>query len=292
MQTSKSKSRSKRLRTSYFSAVLSITMVLFMTGLLGTLLLDARKLSDYVREHVQLTIYLKDGAQAAEVEAFGQLIGAAPFTKRIHYVSKEAALDSLKRELGEDALGMLDSNPLPASLDISVNAAYSSPDSLEKIKQSLALNAALVDDVAYQKTQVDVLNRNFKTIALGLLVIAVVLLLVAATLINNTIRLSLYSSRFLIKSMQLVGATKNFIRGPFLKRGLWHGFIGGIIAMAMLIVVLYFIDQHFPELGQLSDLTMITALFAGMLFMGLCLSLVSTFLAVNKYLRLASGDLY
>ncbi|MFM7218126.1 MAG: cell division protein FtsX [Bacteroidota bacterium] len=263
-----------------------------MVGLLGLLVIDARKFSDYIKEHVELTVFLKDEIQPAEVNALHQLITDAPFTKSVKYVSKEQALDSLKKELGEDAFSMLESNPLPASLDVAVKADYASADSLEKVRDYLAANEELVQEVVYQRTQVDRLQRNFDTIAIALSVFCLLLLLIALTLINNTIRLSLFSSRFLIKSMQLVGATRSFIRRPFLLRSMIYGCLSAVGAILLLSCVLYLISVKFPELGQFSQLKDLSLLFGGVLLAGVFLSGVSTLFAVNRYLRMRSEELY
>ncbi|MEY4595395.1 MAG: Cell division protein FtsX [Bacteroidota bacterium] len=282
----------KRLRTSYFSVVLSVSLVLFILGLLGILVIDARKLSDYVKEHVQLTVFLQDGASEPEVAALQELIEGAAFTKSVRYVSKEAALDSLRKDLGDDALGMLESNPLPASLDINVKAEYAGADSLKKIKEALSVNEQLVSEVSYKESEVEQISRNSRSLALALLIFSGLLLLIAVALINNTMRLSLYSSRFMIKSMQLVGATRGFIRGPFLKRSFLHGMLSGLIACGLLMIMLLLISNRFPEIGQLSDLRSVVLLFCGIVGLGVLISAISTYFAVNKYLSSRSGELY
>ncbi len=292
MTTTIAKENRRRLRTSYFSAVLSISLVLFMVGLLGILVMDARKLSDYVKEHVQLSVYLNDAATPPEIVAFRQLISESDFARETFYISKEAALDSLKKELGEDAVGMLESNPLPASIDVRVKADYASVDSLEKIKASLSSNGNLVDEVSYQRTQVDKISRNFRSVAWALLAFSALLLLIAIALINNTIKLSLYSSRFVIKSMQLVGATQGFIRRPFIVRSVKHGLFAGMIACVLLAIILYLLTDRFPDLGQLTDISSIGMLFSAIIVLGILISGISTYLAVNKHLKVRVEDLY
>lgn len=263
-----------------------------MMGLLGLLVIDARKFSDYIKEHVELTVFLRDEVQPAEVNALQELIANAAFTKSVRYVSKEQALDSLKKELGEDAFSLLESNPLPASLDVAVKADYASADSLEKVRDYLAANEESVQEVVYQKTQVDRLQRNFDTIAIALTVFCLLLLLIAVTLINNTIRLSLFSSRFLIKSMQLVGATRAFIRRPFMLRSMLYGCVSAFAAIVLLCCVLYAISIKFPDLGQFSQPNDLAFLFAGVVVAGMLLSGMSTLFALNRYLRMRSEDLY
>lgn len=291
MQTEAPKNSNRRLRSSYISAILSISLVLLMLGLLGLLLLDAKKISDYVKEHVEVNVYLVDGISNSEIKRFQEKIEKQPYAKSVLYISKQQALDSLIKELGEDAMGMLEANPLPATLDVRVNAAYSNQDSLRKIHEELSANK-LTREVTYQQTEVDKMNENFRAIAMVILVFCGLLFFIAVALINNTIRLSMYSRRFLIKSMQLVGATKAFIRWPFLKKGIIHGIIAGVIAGILLAGIIYVIDTRFPELGQLSDMRMLGILVGGVVVLGLLLSFISTFFAVNRYLRLNTDELY
>ncbi len=291
MQTEAPKNSNRRLRSSYISAILSISLVLLMLGLLGLLVLDAKKISDYVKEHVELNVFLNDGISSSDIKKFHREIEKKAYTKSVVYISKQEALDSLIIELGEDALGMLESNPLPATLDIRVNAEYSNPDSLKKIHNELS-RSNLAREVSYQHTEVDKMNDNFRAIAMVILVFCGLLFFIAVALINNTIRISMYSRRFLIKSMQLVGATKAFIRWPFLKKGIGHGIIAGIIASILLSGIIYLIHTRFPELGQLSDLRMLAILIGSVLVLGLLLSFISTYFAVNRYLRLKTDELY
>ncbi|MBK8586777.1 MAG: ABC transporter permease [Bacteroidetes bacterium] len=291
MQLDQPKEGSKRLRTSYASSIISVSLVLFMLGLLGLLVLDANKISDYVKEHIQLNVYLQDDINQEDLNLFLQALNESDFVRSTRYVSKEEALDSLKKELGEGAMGMIDNNPLPATIDINLKASYANSDSLQKIKEQLS-TIRLVREVAYQQAEIKKMNENFRTVAMVILIFCALLLFVAVVLINNTIRLAMYSKRFLIKSMQLVGATKGFIRWPFLKTGFVHGFYSGLISSILIGVIIYFIQTQFPEFGQLSDLKMIGVLFAGMLLTGVLLSGLSTFFAINKYLKLHIDELY
>ncbi|HNP47525.1 MAG TPA: permease-like cell division protein FtsX [Bacteroidia bacterium] len=291
MQQDPQKDNNKRLRTSYVSAIISISLVLFMLGILGLLIIDARKISDYVREHVELNVFLQDGIPDTEVNAYREQLQSLSFVRSTRYVSKEEALDSLKKELGEGAVSMLESNPLPATIDIGLKAEYAHPDSLRLIRELLSQNK-MVRDVIYQETEISRMNKNFRTVALIILFFSALLFFVAIALIHNTIRLSIHSRRFLIKSMQLVGATKNFIRWPFIKKGILHGLYAGIIASLLLGAIIYMVETRFPLLGQLSDLKILSILFACIVLLGLLLSGLSTFFAVNKYLRLRSEELY
>ncbi len=291
MQLDQPKDGNKRLRSSYASSIISVSLVIFMLGLLGLLILDANKISVYVKEHIQLNVYLQDDISQHDLDLFMQALNAADFVRSARYISKEEALDSLKKELGEGATGMIDNNPLPATIDLNLKANYANPDSLKIIKDRLTA-IRLVREVSYQQTEIKKMNENFRTVAMIILIFCALLLFVAVVLINNTIRLSMYSKRFLIKSMQLVGATKGFIRWPFLKTGFLHGFYAGIISSLLIGVIIYFIQTQFPEFGQLSDLKMIGVLFGGMMIVAILLSGLSTFLAINRYLRLHGEALY
>lgn len=224
MQLDQPKEGSKRLRTSYASSIISVSLVLFMLGLLGLLVLDANKISDYVKEHIQLNVYLQDDINQEDLNLFLQALNESDFVRSTRYVSKEEALDSLKKELGEGAMGMIDNNPLPATIDINLKASYANPDSLQRIKDQLS-TIRLVREVAYQQAEIKKMNENFRTVAMVILIFCALLLFVAVVLINNTIRLAMYSKRFLIKSMQLVGATKDLSVGHSLKQDLSTDFI-------------------------------------------------------------------
>ena len=265
--------------------------MLFMLGLLGLLVLDAKKISDFVKEHVQLNIFLQDNTTNSQVNNFISELNKLPYVRSARYISKEEALDSLRRDLGPDAVGMLDSNPLPATIDVNLHARYAHPDSLRKIKTQLSGYKPVLE-VAYQQNEIDKMNKNFQTVAMIILLFCAVLLFIAVVLINNTIRLSLYSKRFIIKSMQLVGATKGFIRKPFLIKSLLHGFYSGIISIILLTGIIYLIHQRFPEFGQLSDISILGMLFGGVVVFGFLLSGFSTYIAVNRYLHMHIDELY
>jgi cell division transport system permease protein len=286
------KDGNRRLRSSYVSAIISISLVLFLIGLLGLLILEARRLSDYVREHVQVSLFLQDNLKDEQVKGFLQALEAMPEVRSASYVSKEAALDSLKRELGEEATGMLEANPLPSTIDLNVRADYTDPDSLRALQAQLQARTELVREVVYQQTEVERINRNFRTVALVVLAFSLLLLVVAIALINNTIRLTLFSRRFTIKSMQLVGATRGFIRRPFLLRSLLHGIYATLIACILLSGLYALLNMRVPELAGLLDIPTLGILYGGVAVLGMMISGISTFFAVNRYLRLHLDELY
>jgi cell division transport system permease protein len=285
------KASRKRLRSSYLSAILSMALVLFMVGLLGMLVLNARKLSDYVKEHIQLTVFLNENVSDAEASALQNLLEQSHFVKSARFISKQEALDSLKKELGEEAVSLIENNPLPASIDLKLHALYAHPDSMQQIADVIRQNK-LVREVTYQRTEVNKMNENFRTVALVLLLFCGLLLFIAIALINNTIRLSMYSRRFLIKSMQLVGATKGFIRKPFIKLTTLHGLYAGIIACALLGGMLYLIYRNFPDFVKMQDVQDVAVLFGGVIVFGVLLAVLSSLFAVNRYLNVKVDDLY
>ncbi len=284
-------SGNKRLKSSYLSSVISISLVLFMLGLLGMLVIDAKKISDYVKEHVQLNVFLADGVSDQEISAFQSIMEKEPAIKSVRFISKQEALDSLKKDLGEEATSMLEVNPLPASFELKLKAEYTEAPMLKKLSEELRKNK-MVREVTYQQTEVDRMNENFRMIAIAVLAFCVLLFFIAVALINSTIRITMYSRRFLIKSMQLVGATKSFIRKPFIFRAMLHGFYAGIMASILLAGMLYLIRTKIPELVQLQDIKANGILFGGVIILGILLAVISTFFAVNRYLRLKLDELY
>jgi cell division transport system permease protein len=281
----------KRLRSSYVSSILSMALVLFMVGLLGMLVLNARKISDYVKEHIQLTVFLNDNVSDVEASALQNLLAQSHFVKSARFISKEEALDSLKKELGEEAVSMIENNPLPASIDLKLKAEYAQPDSMKQIAEVIGQNK-LVREVTYQRTEVDKMNENFRTVAFVILLFCTLLLFIAIALIHNTIRLSMYSRRFLIKSMQLVGATKGFIRRPFIRLSTLHGLYAGILACGLLGGMLYLIYKNFPDFVKMQDVQDVAVLFSGVLVFGVLLAALSSLFAVNRYLNMKVDELY
>lgn len=282
---------SSKTKTIYVSTVISISLVLLMTGLLGLILVHAKNLSNYVKENIVLNIIVNDGAKDVDVFALNRQIEGSPFVLKTQYVSKEIAARNLTKDLGEDFVEFLGYNPLLPSIDVYMKADYANNDSITRLTNQLTKNP-LVKEVVYQKSLIDMVNQNIKVIGLVLLAFAGILLLIAVALINNTIRLAIYSQRFLIKSMQLVGATKNFIRKPFLNYGIVHGLLAGLIAIILLLATLYFAQQAVPELIILTNWTEFAIVFVGVIGVGILISLLSTYFAVSKFLRLKIFELY
>jgi cell division transport system permease protein len=281
----------KKTKTIYISTVFGIAMVLLMIGLLGLILVHANNLKSYVKENIVLNIFVDDAAHETDVLQLQKQLEANPMVKQTQYVSKELAARNLQKDLGEDFVKFLGYNPLSPSLDVYLKADYTNNTDIEKFKTELLKNP-IVKEVKYQQSLVDQMNLNLTSISLVILVFAGIFVILSVALINNTIRLAIYSQRFIIKSMQLVGATKGFIRKPFLLYGIWHGLLGGLIAIVILISTLYFADQQVPDLIILQSYTEFGIVFLIVIGMGVFISGFSTYLAVNKFLRLKIYDLY
>jgi cell division transport system permease protein len=268
-----------------------MTLVLLMLGLLALIILQARQLSDYMKENIGIRVYMKEGSREADIIRLQKMLDAEPFVKSTKYVAPEEAARELTEELGEDFIDFLGYNPLPPSIDLRINAGWATLDSLQKIEQQIVRDSN-VKEVFYQKTLVDLINRNIETISIVLLGFSALLTIIAVVLIHNTIRLSVYSRRFLIRTMKLVGATQSFIRRPFLWRGVLQGVWGAILAILLLMGIVYFSRKQMPELAGLYDLEIFSMLFAFVVLMGMIISWFSTFFAVRKYLRMNEDELY
>lgn len=281
----------KTLRTSYISTVVSISLVLFMIGTLGVLVLHARKISDYVKENIQLSVMLMPDSKEADINKLMAMLEKSEAVKEARFISKDEAAETLKQDLGEDFVDFLGYNPLLASVDVKLNADFADLENVEALKSKIN-SFAVVKEVYYQQSLIDMINRNIRTFGIVILGFSAILFFIAAALINNTIRLSLYSRRLLIKSMKLVGATRGFIRRPFVFSGIMQGFYGALIANIMLAGLLYVSKREIPDLVAIQDLEMILTLMGGVVVAGVLIAGISTFFAVNKYLNRNTQDLY
>ena len=291
MARSYEKHQRRRLISSYFSVVLSITLVLFLLGLLGLLVLNTKKVADHFKEQIVLTIYLKDTANEVEVNQLKQSLALAEYTKEANYVSKEQAAEEHSQVIGEDFMEFLGYNPLQNSIDVYLLADFVSPEKLDEITLEIS-EKSFVEEVAYDKPLIDLLHDNVNKISFWILVVSGAFLLISILLINSSIRLSVYSKRFVIKTMQMVGATKRFIRKPFIWKNIQLGFIGSVLAIAALGFVVYQLDQAFPDLKILDQHLLLTALFVGIFLMGIFISWISTFFATQRFLNLKTDDLF
>ncbi|WP_448702785.1 cell division protein FtsX [Mucilaginibacter sp. AW1-3] len=281
----------KKTKSIYISTVFGIAMVLLMVGLLGLILVHANRLSNYVKENIVLNIIVDDGAREPDVLQLQKQLQTNPAIKNAQYVPKEIAARNLQKDLGEDFVSFLGYNPLPESIDVYLNADYANNTAIDKFKAQLLKNP-VVKEVKYQASLVDMMNQKLASISLIILAFTAIFLVVSVALINNTIRLAIYSQRFLIKSMQLVGATKGFIRKPFLLYGIWHGLLGGLIAIILLIGMLYLATIQIPDLVILQNYAEFGMVFLVVIGIGIFISGFSTYLAVSKFLRLKIYDLY
>ncbi len=262
-----------------------------MLGLLGLIVLHANKLSDYVKENIGFSVIIREEVKEPAIIEFQKKLDLQPYVKSTQYISKEQAAADLTKDLGEDFVDFLGYNPLLASVDIHLKANYANNDSLIMLEQELIKNR-VVKEVFYHKSLVDLVNSNIRKISIVLLFFTLILLLISIALISNTIRLSVYSKRFIIKSMLLVGATQAFIRKPFLLKSLLHGLISALIAILLLAVVLYFSRSALPELVDLQDIDMFLSLFGIVTVLGLIITGISTLFAIRRYLRISNDKLY
>lgn len=291
MNSNTSNTKRKKLQTSFFSTVISISLVLFITGLLGYVILNTNKLSTYVKENIGFSIILKDDVKEVDILRLKKDMDASRFTKSVEYITKDEAAKIMTEDLGEDFINFLGYNPLLASIEIKLNADYANNDSINVIKANLEKNPN-IKEIFYQANLVDLINNNVQKISFFLLAVAGILLIITIALINNTIKLAIYSKRFLIKSMQLVGATAGFIRKPFVLSGIFQGFLASIIASLFLSGAILYSQQQIPELFALHDIQNIFIIYLGILLIGIFISWISTTFAVRKYLKLKTGDLY
>ncbi len=281
----------RRLRSSYLSVIVSISLVLFVLGIFGILLLNAGNIARGVRENFAITLLLDDSAPEMEVRQFQKKLEFAPYVKSTEYVSKEEAAEALKKELDEEFVEFLGYNPLLNSIDIRLKAEFVNEQKLVELEEEF-LAESFIQEVVYDKPLIQLMNENIERISLFLLAGSILLALIAIGLINSSIRLSIYSRRFIIKTMQLVGATKTFIRMPFIWRSFRHGLYGAIIASMLLAVLIYYLGQKIPGAGELQSTVDLAILFGGIFLAGILISLSCTFFALSKYLKLTTDQLY
>ena len=291
MKTGNNTSLNRRILSSSASVVISLSLVLFVIGLLGLVLINAQRLSNYVKENIGFTIMLKEGVNEIEIMNFQKILDAADFAKSSTFVSKEQATKDLQNDLGEDFVSFLGYSPLLASVDVKLNASYANTDSLAVIKAELNYYP-VVHTIFYQENLIDKLNSNVNRLSFFLLSFCLLLFVIAFALINNTIRLSVYSKRFLIRTMRLVGATNSFIQKPFLVKGIYQGIYSSIFAIFMLIGSIQLIQSETASMLNITDLKIIGLIFSLIFIFGFFLSWVSTFFAVRKFIKQNESELY
>ena len=281
----------RRLTASYLTSVVSITLVLFMVGLVGILLLNTRKLSDYVKENVGISLYLNEDIREVDIFSLQKLLDSKKSVKETRYITREKAAEDFQKEMGEDFVDFLGYNPLPASIDVKLHASYANTDSFAVLEKEFR-TFPQVADVAYQKDLLYAVNMNVRKISLAILIFGSMLTLIALTLINNTIRLSVYSKRFIIRTMQLVGAHPYLIRRPFIIKGITQGIIGACLAILLLMATLFVTDKQLEGLFSFQDFRILGIIFSVILITGIMLAWFSTWLSVNKYLNMTTDNLY
>jgi cell division transport system permease protein len=288
----KSSSKS-RMAGSYFMSLMSITLVLFLLGVFALLIMHAQKLSNHLKENIGFEVVMNSNVKESDILKLQKQLDDMPAVKSTEYITKDEAIRRLSEDLGEDFLQWLgnEENPLLPSIDVRFNAAYANPDSLSVIEANLLKNTD-IKEIYYQKSLVNLINQNVRRIGIALIIISLMLLIISITLIRNTIRLSIYAKRFLVRSMQLVGATPAFISKPFIRKGRWQGFFGALLADALLALLLYGLTRRLPELTLVQDYKIIAGIFVGILVLGLLLGGLSTRFALRKYLHANVDRLY
>ena len=281
----------RRLASSYISVVISIALVLFMLGVLGLVLLKSTTVSDRVKEKIAFTLFLKDKVNRKQINGVKNSLVKEDFARRIVYTSKAQAAKKYSKEIGEDFLTFLGENPLKNGIDIYLKAAFVTPEKMEVLEARFLKNQ-FVADVSYDKPLINLLTEHIQRIGFWLFVLSGFLALVAIILINSAIRLTIYSKRFNIKTMQMVGATKSFIRKPFIWQGIKLGFIGAFIALIGVGVVVYYIDVFAPSLRLLKDYITLSYVVGGVLLAAFIITLFSTFFATQRFLNLRTDELY
>ncbi|WKD85698.1 Cell division protein FtsX [Polaribacter huanghezhanensis] len=291
MSTSFDKYQKRRLRSSYFSVIVSISLVLFMVGVLGLILLKSTSVANHVKEKTAMTLFLKDNVTKKNIEDLRTSLLKEKFTKQIVYISKEEAAKFHSKDLGEDFVQFLGTNPLKNGIDIYVKAEFVTPEKMAEIEKKFQKNAFVLE-VSYDKPLIEFLTKNIQKISFWLLVVSAFFALISILLINSALRLSVYSKRFNIKTMQMVGATKSFIRKPFILQGMKLGLIGSIISLIGLGTVIYYTNKYIPALQLLNDYALLSYLFGGVLVVAFLITWLSTYFATQRFLNLQTDELY
>jgi cell division transport system permease protein len=285
------KGYAKRSTPSYFMAIVGVSLVLFLLGLLGWIVINANKLGENFRENIKVQVYLREIVSPKDSAILVQYISAQPYTKSYEFLTKDLAKQRFMADGNSDWGNVLDKNPLPASVEFNIRSEYANPDSLTRIKADLIKNIA-VEEVQYNQVLVSNLNNMIRRVSIILLGVALAISIAVIILIDNTIRLAMFSNRFLIKTMQMVGATRWFIAKPMDIRALINGAISGLIAIGGIAVVIFGTERWLPEIRALRDYTLLSGMFVVIVLLGICISFISTHRSVLKYLKMKLDDLY
>ncbi|MDP4606590.1 MAG: permease-like cell division protein FtsX [Flavobacteriaceae bacterium] len=291
MNTAFDKFQKQRLISSYFSVVLSIALVLFLMGLLGVLVLNTKKIGDHFKEQVHLVLFLADDTSDQQIKEISKALSDKPYTKSMTFISKDEAAQAQEKDLGENFVEFLGFNPLKNALDVQLNAEFVDPTTIAEAVAEWEATKGIAE-VSYDQPLIGLLNENITKMTLWILVVSGIFSLVAFLLINSSIRLSIYAKRFIIKTMQMVGATPGFIRKPFILTNVKLGLIGAVMADIFIGIVLWRVQQSIPELDVLGDIKQVAWLFLGVPFLGMSIAGISTFWAAQRFLKLRTAELY
>lgn len=291
MGKSENKIMRRRLRNAYLSSIISISLVLLLVGIASMLLVNAKGISDYFKENMQVSVMMKQSVEESEALRFKEELDDRNFIKGSVFVSREQGKREMEEMLGEDFLDVFETAPIPVSIDVTLNAEYVSADSLDVIKTEI-LKSPMVEEVVYQRSLIDALNANLSKISMVLSIFIVLLLFISFVLINNTVRLNVFARRFTIHTMKLVGATKSFIRAPFLVQSLFQGVFAALVAIMALVTMLYFIRSEFEQMFEVFSLELLLLVMGIVLVSGMVICLISTWMVVNKLLSLNKDELY
>ena len=281
----------RRIINAYISSVISISLVLLLVGVASLLLVNARSVSDYFKENMQVSVMLKPDVSDEEAVGFQSVLEEMRFIRSTEYVSREQGTEEMAELLGEDFLDVFESTPIPVSVDVTLDADYVSRDSLEVVREEIAASP-LVDEVVYQTSLVEALNANLSKISSVLAIFIALMLFISFVLINNTVRLSVFDKRFTIHTMKMVGATRGFIRAPFMLQSLFQGLFSAIIAILMLLAILFFIRNGFAQLFEIFRLDLLLVVMGIVTASGIIICMGSTWLTVNKLVSLNKDELY
>ncbi|PKP13369.1 MAG: cell division protein FtsX [Bacteroidetes bacterium HGW-Bacteroidetes-3] len=291
MNNSFDKYQKRRLRSSYLSVIVSIALVLFLVGLLGLIVLKTNSITKHFKEKVAITVFLNDNAKDSDVETLQAELRKEEYAKKVTYISKEEAAKIYSEDIGENFLEFLGENPLKNAIDISLKSEFVTPEIMAGIEKELVLRS-VVSEVTYDKPLIELLSKNINRLSFWMLLFSGLFTLIAVVLINGSIRLSVYSKRFTIKTMQMVGATKSFIRNPFIWQSVKLGIIGALVSIVGLVVFISYLNKNIPELELFTDYNLLGAVFLGIIGLGILITWLSTFFATQRFLNLRSDELY
>lgn len=281
----------RRLLRSYFSSVISISLVLFLVGMVGVLVVNARSVSNYFKENITVTAVLNVEADEGDASALADDLEKTGYVKDIRIITKEEGVEEMKEILGDDFMDVFDVNPIPVSLELQISAGYISTDSLQVIENSL-YGYPEVEDVVYRQSLVELLNANIERIGMVAGVFVVLLLFISVVLINNTVRLNVYAKRFTIRTMRLVGATKGFITRPFIGQAFFQGLISGAVADFFILGALYLVRNEFYQLFSLFDALLLGIVMIAVILLGIVICMSAAAVGVRSFVSLTKNELY